>query len=93
MPKRKTLKCPKCDRKFSMAAHLARHQNTMHGGRKKATATMAKRRPTTRMTKRLGRPRGVGGLQDMSLDQLMNLIDSAREEARSRLAELESVFA
>jgi hypothetical protein len=45
------------------------------------------------MTKRLGRPRGVGGLQDMSLDQLMNLIDSAREEARSRLAELESVFA
>ena len=92
MPKRKTLKCPKCDRKFSMAAHLARHKNTTHGGRKKADVRKAKRRPTTRMTKRLGRPRGVGGLQNMSLDQLMNLIDAARGEARSRLAEIEGVI-
>lgn len=30
MAKRKTLKCPKCDRKFSMAAHVARHLTTIH---------------------------------------------------------------
>ena len=89
---RKKLKCPKCDRKFSMAAHLARHKNTMHGGKKRATSNMAKTRPTTRMTNRSDRPRGVGGLQNMSLDQLMNLIDAARGEARSRLAEIESVI-
>jgi Tfp pilus assembly protein FimV len=26
-------RCSKCDRTFSMAAHLARHQNSMHGSR------------------------------------------------------------
>lgn len=28
-------KCAKCKRSFSMAAHLARHNNTIHGGRSK----------------------------------------------------------
>jgi len=27
----KTLKCPKCDRRFSLEAHVARHLNAMHG--------------------------------------------------------------
>ena len=36
MPKKK-FKCSRCDRSFSMAAHLARHRNTIHGsGRAKA---------------------------------------------------------
>lgn len=35
---KKTLKCPKCDRKFSMAAHLARHKSAAHGSGKKKTA-------------------------------------------------------
>lgn len=30
MAKRKTLKCPKCERRFSMRAHLARHLSTTH---------------------------------------------------------------
>ncbi len=34
MAKRKTHKCARCDRKFSMAAHLARHMNTVHGSKK-----------------------------------------------------------
>ena len=32
MPKR-LFKCSKCSRKFTMAAHLARHKNAIHGGR------------------------------------------------------------
>lgn len=31
MPRR-TIKCIKCKRKFSMPAHLARHMNSIHGG-------------------------------------------------------------
>ena len=30
MAKQKTIKCPKCDRKFSMAAHLGRHVKSAH---------------------------------------------------------------
>jgi uncharacterized C2H2 Zn-finger protein len=37
----KSLKCPKCDRRFSLQAHLARHLSAMHGkkgnGRRKTT--------------------------------------------------------
>jgi hypothetical protein len=52
MAKKKMLKCSKCNRRFSMPAHLARHQKTIHGigGRGKAAA---KRKV------RVGRPKGV----------------------------------
>ena len=49
MAKQRRFKCSKCDRKFSMAAHLARHMSTLHASKKvKATkrasgATRAKR--------------------------------------------------
>ena len=53
-------KCPKCDRSFKMAAHLGRHQNTIHGagargprGKKKM-----KRGPGRPKSRRVGRPRG-----------------------------------
>jgi hypothetical protein len=48
---RKTLKCSKCGRKFSMPAHLARHMSASHGRKKKA------RRAKTR--RRVGRPPGA----------------------------------
>jgi uncharacterized C2H2 Zn-finger protein len=35
----KTLKCPKCDRRFSLQMHVARHLNAMH----RATIRTAKR--------------------------------------------------
>jgi hypothetical protein len=51
---RKTLKCPKCERKFALALHLARHVSAIHGkkGRK-----VAKKRPKAK--RRVGRPKGA----------------------------------
>ncbi len=95
---RKTFKCSKCDRSFKMAAHLARHASSAHGAKKKRktkTAKKAKRRGKKRTMKRAGRPKGAGtrfGLKKMSLEQLTQLIDSARGEARSRLAEIETLI-
>ena len=69
MAKRKTIKCPKCDRKFAMQAHVQRHLNTMHGaGGKRKTVG---RRP-------VGRPSGSGALRGKSLDELLAVIDAAR---------------
>ena len=56
MAKRRTLKCPKCDRKFSMAAHLARHLGTIH--KRKPKKRVAKKR-TVRTKAKRGRPRGM----------------------------------
>ena len=45
---KKTLKCPKCDRMFSMQAHLARHVSAAHSKKKKkAKKKTAKRRKKT----------------------------------------------
>ncbi len=94
MPK-KTFKCSKCDRSFKMAGHLARHLSATHGAKKRKTkvAKKAKRRGKKRTMKRAGRPKGSTsrlGLKKMSLEQLTQLIDAARGEARSRLAEIEA---
>ena len=56
MAKRKTIKCSKCDRKFSMAAHLARHLGTIH--KRKANKRVAKKRTVSAKPKRKpGRPK------------------------------------
>ena len=93
MPK-KTFKCKKCDRSFKMAGHLARHLSATHGAKKKRKTTKkAKRRPMKRTAKKLGRPKGAAsrlGLKSMSLEQLTQLLDAARVEARSRLADIEA---
>ena len=89
---RKVYKCSKCDRSFKMAAHLARHLST-HGAKKRKTAKKAKRRGKKRTMKKFGRPKGAAsrlGLKTMNLEQLTQLIDAARGEARSRLAEIEA---
>ena len=94
MPK-KTFKCSKCDRSFKMAGHLARHLSATDGKKtkKKATAKKAKRRGKKRTMNKAGRPRGSTsrfGLKAMSLERLTELIDAARYEARSRIAEIEA---
>jgi len=91
MPKT-TFKCKKCDKTFTRPGPFAWHMQSMHGAKKKkATAKKAKRRGKRQTMKRAGRPKGSTsrlGLKTMSLEQLMQLIDVARHEARSRLAEI-----
>jgi len=88
-------RCSRCDRTFSMAAHLARHQSTIHSrkGKKKATKkkTARRGRPAGRRGRRPGRPKGVAGrlkLKGMTLEQLSRLIGAARAEARRKIAEV-----
>ena len=97
MPK-KSFKCSKCPRSFSMAAHLARHMNSTHASPQKKGAAKRKRKAKRRgkvtkakrvMARRAGRPKGVSartGLRGMSLDQLMELIAAARVEAGRKIA-------
>lgn len=65
MAKYKKIKCPKCERRFSMAAHLARHLGTIHKrkakkrvAKKRATAQRKVGRPKGAVKKKLGRPKG-----------------------------------
>ncbi len=96
MPK-KTFKCKKCDRTFTRPGPFAWHMQSMHGAKKKkkATTKKAKRRSVRRKKKRAGRPKGVAsrlGLGSMSLEQLIQVIDAARAEARRKLAALEEAI-
>ena len=95
-------KCPRCDRRFSMAAHLARHKSTIHASKaakkKAARKRAAKKRARPkrkarrgRAVKRVGRPRAVAArsrLQGLTLEELGQLITAARAAARRRMAEL-----
>ncbi len=89
---RKTFKCKKCDKTFTRPGPFAWHMQSMHGAKKKTkTAKRAKRRGKKRTMKKGGRPKGAVsrfGLKTMSLERLTQLIDAARGEARSRLAEI-----
>lgn len=102
--------CRRCKRTFSMAAHLARHNSTIHRSKKKKKATKKKAarrgrppkktgarrgRPPKKVGAKRGRPKGVTTrfkLRQLSLDQLSELIDAARQAARQRLAELQATF-
>src|SRR5262245_24244410 len=37
----KSLKCPKCDRRFSLTMHIARHVNAMHSAKKRSVRKAA----------------------------------------------------
>ena len=92
---KKAFKCKKCDRTFTKAGPFAWHMQSMHGAKKKkkATSTKTQWRGKKRTTNKAGRPKGAAGrlgLKTMSLEQLTQLIDAARHEARSRLAEIEA---
>ncbi len=99
---RKTYKCDKCDRSFTMPAHLARHVQAAHGAGKKKRrkakkktrrAKKVKRRGRKRTGKKVGRPAGVTarfGLRSMALEELTELIEASRDEARRKIRELEA---
>ena len=93
MPK-KSFKCKKCDKTFTRPGPFAWHMQSMHGAKKKTkVAKKAKRRGKKRTMKKGGRPKGAAsrfGLKQMSLERLTELIDAARHEARSRLADIEA---
>jgi len=38
MTRRRSLKCPRCDRRFAMPVHLGRHLSATHGRKKKKAA-------------------------------------------------------
>ena len=57
---RKRFKCSKCDRSFSMAAHLARHMNSTHASpQKKAAAKRKKKAKRPKVAKKLGKAKKV----------------------------------
>ena len=96
MPK-KAFKCKKCDRTFTRPGPFAWHMQSMHGAKKKRKTKVAKeaKRRGKRTMKKAGRPKGSTsrfGLKAMSLERLTELIDAARGEARSRLAEIETLI-
>lgn len=53
----KELKCPKCDRSFSMAAHLARHVNATHA--RKTAKRVAKKRKAAKKRKTVKKRKAV----------------------------------
>ena len=75
---RKTFKCPKCDRSFSMAAHLARHANTIHasGRGRKQKGRPGKKRKAVRLGRPPGRPAGSRRLA--AKDAALRLLDGMR---------------
>lgn len=91
MAKIRKFKCSKCGRTFSMAAHLARHQNTIHAsktGRKlvrKKTAKRARRRPVrTAARARAGRRPAAGAAG------VMRQMRVYRQSLAARRAQLDS---
>ncbi|HKQ50457.1 MAG TPA: hypothetical protein VJZ71_20460 [Phycisphaerae bacterium] len=86
-------KCNRCKRKFSMAAHLARHMTAIHGVRKSGKRAYTKR--MKRPYSKVGRPTGIVarlGLRDLGLEQLSLVIDAARQEARRQLQLMEAAL-
>ena len=90
MAKRKTCKCTRCGRKFSMAAHLARHVNTIHASKRvKATkrasvATRANRGSGSDLAGVRGR---LKAYRDRLADQ-RNEIDNRMQTVDAALAAL-----
>ena len=86
MAKQKRINCPKCDRKFSMAAHLGRHMSTVHGSAKpKARKPRRGRKPGRRPGRAASKGTAGLDLTGLTLTELCQLIDIARAEAGRRL--------
>lgn len=89
MALRKKLKCPNCTRRFSMPGHLARHVSAIHNGNRRprnGRSRNASRGSIRRM------PRANLAYSRLSLEQLRDVIDAARTEARRRLKELQATI-
>ena len=89
-------KCPKCERSFSMAAHLGRHTNTIHGSRR-GPKPVAKRRPGRPRKRRVGRPKGSRSFARAAAGdgatQLLSQMQSYYSELTARRATLDAQIA
>ena len=105
MARKKTFKCSKCGKSFSMAAHLGRHASTIHASPKKKAAAKRKRAAKKKATarkkrsvkkvkngRRRKRTASTRGLRNMSVEALSQLIADARTELRRRMAEIGKVI-
>jgi ribosomal protein S14 len=97
MPRKKAAKfrCEKCGKRFTMAMHLGRHITTIHGKAPKATKPKKAAKRAVRKGRRVGRPPGVVGrlgLKNLSLEQLVDLIAAAKEEAGKRIAQIQETI-
>ena len=88
----KKLKCSKCDRSFSMPAHLARHMSTHASPKKKAAAKKKRGRKKAKNGRRRKRTTATRGLRDLPVEALSQLIVEARSELRRRLAEIKKAI-
>ncbi len=101
---RRKFKCSRCDRRFAMAAHLARHKNAAHGSRKakaagrKGKAASTKRRGTKRSSVRSKLPaaspargNGSGGVL-RAMTSFINELTAQRDAIDAQIAGMEGVM-
>ena len=73
---RKKFRCSRCKRTFSMAAHLARHKNAMHGKKSGKKAAKKKKTRKSKGKRKVGRPKGrlsAAGLRSSMRSYLSDL--------------------
>ena len=93
-----SFKCPKCDRSFTMAAHLGRHTNTIHGSRRKPKSA-ARRKPGRPRMNRIGRPKGsrsfarAGAATGDGVTRLLSQMQSYYSELTDRRSSLDAQIA
>ncbi len=77
---RKKFRCSRCKRSFSMAAHLARHKNAMHGKKSGRKAAKKKTRKSNGKGK-VGRPKGRLSAAGLRSSMRSHLSDITRRRA------------
>ena len=90
MAKKKTHKCTRCDRKFSMAAHLARHMNTLHASKKVKAANKGRASVATRAKRGAGS--GLGGVLGR-LKAYRDQLTDRRNEIDNRIQAIDAALA
>ena len=89
MAKQRSFKCSKCDRKFSMAAHLARHMSTTHAS-ETVKATKKKKRRAVAKKKRASVARPAGRSASGGLGAAIASMKAYRDHLAARRSEIDN---